>query len=363
VKIAILEFLCGGGLSDEFAAGESVTNISPLGDLAREGWLMLECLALDLAQCGHEVSTCLDPAVVQNYQFHVLAQQGIRNRALRSENAWLDQWIRVANENDLTVLVAPELDSQLSRCARALREQGNRVQLSSPAFLDAASDKQETARLLQAAQVRTPLTCKADESAGRLDQHLRESSGMAYTLKRRDGAGCADMWYFSHRMALLDWVDAHVDSASPHWIVQPWCHGRHASLALIVDANGCMQLVGGVEQCIDIEFQSATRDVGRVIYRGGRGPLPGVSQSSMYEFADRVLAAMPRGALGWIGIDFLLPKNQQALSEWICIEVNPRLTTSYLGYRQWYGSDLADALIACKSLRSCSPQAHIDFAP
>jgi predicted ATP-grasp superfamily ATP-dependent carboligase len=58
---------------------------------------------------------------------------------------------------------------------------------------------------------------------------------------------------------------------------------------------------------------------------------------ALERFADDVLRAIPGKPQGWIGIDFIMEPDGQ----WCAVEVNPRLTTSYLGYRKWYGHRLA----------------------
>jgi predicted ATP-grasp superfamily ATP-dependent carboligase len=77
-----------------------------------------------------------------------------------------------------------------------------------------------------------------------------------------------------------------------------------------------------------------------ISYLGGSGPLDSAPIERLQSFADQVLTAIPGLAGGWIGIDFVVTPSGQ----WHAIEVNARLTSSYLGYRAWYGPELAQAL-------------------
>jgi predicted ATP-grasp superfamily ATP-dependent carboligase len=50
--------------------------------------------------------------------------------------------------------------------------------------------------------------------------------------------------------------------------------------------------------------------------------------------------------------------------QWVPIEINPRLTTSYLGYRQWYGGALGDMLLGIQDTSSSRDEAcfhSVDF--
>jgi tyramine---L-glutamate ligase len=138
--------------------------------------------------------------------------------------------------------------------------------------------------------------------------------------------------------------------------------GRSASLAIVAHP-GKACILGGFEQRIAIDGTrpQASREVS---YRGGAGPIAGIAMRDLERFASQVLSALPNGALGWIGIDFLIPTESQSWQDWIAIEVNPRLTTSYLGYQKWYGNGLAQRLIeesACTELDTQAFSRPVNF--
>jgi predicted ATP-grasp superfamily ATP-dependent carboligase len=92
-----------------------------------------------------------------------------------------------------------------------------------------------------------------------------------------------------------------------------------------------------------------------ISYQGGSGPLEDAPIERLQSFADQVLAAIPGRAQGWIGIDFVVTRSGQ----WHAIEVNARLTSSYLGYRAWYGAGLAQSL----TTGSAIPEVPKNLAP
>ena len=338
MKVAVLEVLSGAGLIDH--------EISP--SLHQEGMAMLSSLSNDLVMSGHQVHTCLDRASLtqrdslhSDVQVHELGPAGVD---------WLKAWEAIASNCDRTVVIAPELDNQLEHIVERLRGTGSNVVASSQDFLRATSDKLITAQLLSIANVAHPSTCT-------LSQFVEESTStttpMPMTVKRRDGAGCADMKYFANTSMVRNWL-AKQDLNGDEWIVQPWLAGRPSSMAIIADDH--WHVLGAVEQIIELAPSSFDSDISNVSYRGGAGPLVGVTLDQLELLAKKVRHSLPSGAQGWIGIDFLVPMDPLGSKEFVVIEVNPRLTTSYLGYRQWYGHKLAHALVDTAGTSSLTAQ-------
>ena len=338
MKVAVLEYLSGGGLIDNA--------ISP--SLHQEGMAMLSALSNDLILSGHQVQTCLDRASLtqrnslhRDVQVHELGPASVD---------WLKAWDAIARNCDRTVVIAPELDNQLEQIVERLRETGTNVVASTQVFLRATSDKLITAQLLLKASVAHPSTCT-------LSQFVEESTNttrpMPMTVKRRDGAGCADMKNFSNASVLKKWF-AKQDITGDEWIVQPWLAGRPASMAIIADDH--WHVLGAVEQILELAPSWFDSEISNVSYRGGAGPLVGVTLDQLELLAKKVRHSLPSGAQGWIGIDFLVPTDPLGSKEFVVIEVNPRLTTSYLGYRQWYGHQLAHALVDTAGTSSLTAQ-------
>jgi predicted ATP-grasp superfamily ATP-dependent carboligase len=75
-------------------------------------------------------------------------------------------------------------------------------------------------------------------------------------------------------------------------------------------------------------------------YVGGVGPLD-LPSDRLESFAMELLRAIPGVYKGWIGIDFV----RTSSDDWYPLEINARLTSSYLGYRQGYGPRLADGIL------------------
>ena len=350
MKVAVLEYICGGGL-----LGEPKAPMSVYRSLYREGLAMLSALAIDLTRCGHQVHTCLDPNAAADPSFQRLSKSCRELRVWPVDIQWQEHWIEVALQCDRTIVIVPELHQQLELIVQSLRSAGATVVASSQRFLQATSDKWETANHFHESGVCHPATqsltqYKLSRSFG------KEWDGtLPVTLKRRDGAGCVEMMHFASQRMLLAWLespDAN-ELIGEDWIVQQWHVGQPASMAILAGEE--WRVVGAVEQSIEllpkpIGSQSIGYKYSTVSYLGGVGPLKSVSIEFLDRLAMNVREALPSGAVGWIGIDFIIPATMRCEKDLIVIEVNPRLTTSYLGYRQWYGHELSALLLGNANL-------------
>ena len=134
------------------------------------------------------------------------------------------------------------------------------------------------------------------------------------------------------------------DEPEPHWtweyFSESYVPGRPHSVAVIDSAP----LPPG-EQDVRI-----TGKPGVLSYHGGAVPAARVDAAAVNRLVEQVRAAVP-GLRGWWGIDFVIPDepfppgDPAASRDPVLIEVNPRLTTSYLGYRRLTDDNLAERLL------------------
>jgi predicted ATP-grasp superfamily ATP-dependent carboligase len=82
---------------------------------------------------------------------------------------------------------------------------------------------------------------------------------------------------------------------------------------------------------------------GRFTYLGGRVPLPHPLARRAETLALNIGAAL-LPFRGYLGLDMVLGLAEDG-SDDVCIEINPRLTTSYVGLRQMYEENLALAML------------------
>ena len=302
---------------------------------------MLLSLASDLADCKHDVSIALEPSIHEAWKKQISKSSALKflnihpiaSNKKPSIEQIARQWTIAYNNSDCAIVIAPELDGLLPGITQAMREQGCRIIAPENPFILCASDKWETYQAWLFSKHLTAPTQLASqwlEYPDSLDSHPFESQG--WVLKRRLTAGSTDMQRFASKLELSKHLSCIQNLEN--WIVQPWLRGKPASLAVVgaSDAtSNSLQVLGPTEQLFDSSTFS---------YIGGQGPLDS-DPTRLEAFARNLLDAIPGKHAGWVGIDFLI----QSDDLWIPLEINARVTSSYLGYRKRYGQNLANAIL------------------
>lgn len=317
MRIFVGEFVCGGGLSDQ-PIGEIP------GSLRREGAAMLNAVATDLAEFAETVIP-LD----RRFKISIPGVETIRHDP--KQPLWA-QWVTGAESCDAALIVAPESDGMLAKGVAMLRAAGIDVIAGSGDFLRVASDKLQTAKVLQRAGVPHPLhlaLCDRKHES-KLAQYER------FVVKPRDGCG-------TQAIMTYDSLDEAIASLDENSILQPWLAGRPISIALIASENNTTFLPAVAQEITD----------GACNYSGGCGPLDDNTQRRATALATRAIGAMPPTVRGFVGLDMILGDDSR--KDYV-IEINPRLTTSYVGLRWMIHGNLAARLfdiesgpVACKN--------------
>ncbi len=309
MRVFVAEYVCGGGL-----LATSVDAV-PAG-LRREGAAMLSALVADATEVS-EVVVPVDPRLAPDLsRYRALSTIEI----LPKRGLW-PQWVRAAEGCDAAIIVAPESDGVLAQGVAMLRAGGVDCIAGSGDFLRVASDKVLTAKVLHAAGVSHPIFM----AHGERRQKLKLQKCDRFVVKPRDGCG-------TRQIARFDDLDAAIAAMMPSDILQQWRPGRAISVSFIA-SGGNLRFLPAVSQL----FHADTCE-----YAGGQGPLCDDDQRRATAIASRAVEAMPPTARGFIGMDLLLGERP---SEDCVIEINPRLTTSYVGLRKMTSCNLAAQIL------------------
>lgn len=122
-------------------------------------------------------------------------------------------------------------------------------------------------------------------------------------------------------------------SVPEDYLIQRFVEGIPASMALLISGDGDVTPLLPAMQMINERFE----------YEGG-------AFLDVEQFGDRLrrVAALAvegiAGLQGYVGVDAILGRAENG-SEDVVLEINPRLTTSYLGYRKACSSNLVKAML------------------
>jgi predicted ATP-grasp superfamily ATP-dependent carboligase len=307
MHVFVYEWATGGGLVEEAYLPQT---------LIREGTAMISALAADFSRLENcRVTALRDPRVLH------LALPGCELVDVLSTGESLEAVDRLAAEADATVLVAPEFDSILLNLARRVVAAGGRLLSPCPEFIQLTTNKQRTCEVLAESGVPTP--------PGQLlesDDTLPPDFSYPAVLKPLDGAGSQDTYLVS---GPYDAPPAYAWARR----LERYMPGMAASVAILCGPAQCT--------CLAPCRQRISED-GRFRYLGGELPLMAGMAERAIALAQRAIAALPP-VVGYVGIDMVLGRNPHG-DEDVLIEVNPRLTTSYVGLRAAARVNLAEAM-------------------
>lgn len=330
-KILVCEFITGGGLCAE-----------PLPpSLAKEGALMRDALLRDLSDC----------MTTDNAHFSLIGMHDARltpsslfaeSHPVAGELQSFEQLFEeLLKTVDFVWLIAPETDGTLLRlCELCYAEENTRddtflIGCGYDSVLIGTS-KSLTFNTLQDAHIYTLPIYAGDELLDvayvkeliQSHPHVKQ-----WVAKVEDGAGCEGMRLFDDLLVLRDWLIA--EDLTMNYFAQPYQKGIAASF--------CMLCVGGKAWLLSANQQHvAIVDDG---FKLNGVTLNGAKQYWLrFETIARKLAKALPDALGYVGVDVIIDTEQDKV---LVIDINPRLSTSYVGLRDAVSINPAQLILDC----------------
>lgn len=304
MRIFLTEFLTGGGLSPR----------ERLPGLLGEGRAMLIAAARDLGQLpGSSLVTTLAPEVTFPEEL-LWTVNRIGNPA-----DWLAAFDAGCLSCDATLVIAPETGGLLASLVRRVEGLGRAAWNCRPAAIDLCADKLNLSQLLQKNGVPT-----IPAASVRWD-HPPTTEQFPVVVKPRDGAGSQLTRRIETRAEWRALAEEYRTAPELEPIVQPYVPGRALSVGAIfpLDARRAPILLPIAEQRLSED--------GRFSYLGGELPAD-VSEdvvARIHAIVDQAAKVVP-GLRGYVGFDLLLPDADPSTP--LLVEINPRLTTSFVGY-------------------------------
>lgn len=303
MKLFVSEFLCGGAC----AGGELPES------LLREGEAMWRAVLEDAgALADVEVVTTRDSRLPE------VLLPGVRIIPVESAAQERELFETLARGADAVLLIAPELEGHLETRLAWLHEWGCGEGLSACEPVALTADKWKFAEFCREQNLPHPPTWLLDTPADG-QAPPEPACGYPCIIKPRHGAGATAthivrtpqewtrLWKESRELLLLPAV------------LQPCLPGLPCSVACVIDPR----------DAVPLWLPPGRQTFHGLQYQGGEIPLDEVDWPMVQATVERLLTLLP-GLKGYVGIDFLLSPTG---NEFTLLEVNPRLTTAYLGYR------------------------------
>jgi hypothetical protein len=237
--------------------------------------------------------------------------------------------LRAVRGADYVLVIAPESNELLATYCRWVEEANGRLLGPGSAAVQLTGDKLTLAAWLRARGVPTP-ECRL-VTAGERTLPFPPPA----VCKPRHGAGSQATFLIRDRSELsMSVAQARAEGCTDQLLIQPFADGQPASVAFLV---GPLQLVPLLPAA---QFIS---DDGRLRYLGGEIPLPPPWAERTRSLAARAVSSVP-GLRGYVGVDLVLGSAEDGSAD-LVLEINPRLTTSYIGLRALARCNLAEAML------------------
>jgi tyramine---L-glutamate ligase len=307
LRLLICEYVTGGGF-----AGSSLPP-----SLAREGDMMLGALVKDIAALGG-----IDIVLVRDGRLAPMAIPATC-RAIRVDESSWSVWREAIEDVDAVWPIAPETGGALLQLSDLIVGARRILIGSRPRAVALTTGKRATVQHLASHGIPVVPTASA-----RVALRLPDG-GHGWVVKPDDGAGAEATRLFRRADELRHWLAIASDPDS--LAGQPYVPGVAASLSVLCQ-DGRSWLLSCNRQEIVIE-NGTFRFCGCVV--GGME-----HRRSVYaDVAAAVCATIP-DLWGYVGIDIV-----DGDSGPVVLEVNPRLTTSYVGLRHAIGVNPAELVL------------------
>jgi tyramine---L-glutamate ligase len=313
MRVFVYEFVTGGGAGD-------ASLLSP--SLLAEGRAMAAAVTEDFAsqiRCSVVTTRSASLSAFHDRRCDV--------RVVKSAADEREAIERLAAEANWTLLIAPETNGILLDRVRWAFDAGARLLSPSLETIRLTSDKQATCDHLQKAGIRAPGGCIVMPNDLQTSQPPPRTSVPA-VLKPIDGCGSMNTYI------LRDWKDASSIAAVSAMRLETFIPGTPASVAVLCGREGRYPLPAA-EQILSQD--------GRCSYLGGKTPIAGGLSRRAQTLALAAISTLPRPR-GYLGVDLVLGEAENGSEDYV-IEINPRLTTSYVGLRAICNTNLAAAMV------------------
>ncbi len=325
MKILVYEYFSGGGFTFE-----SFSNC-----ILSEGFGMLRTIISDFMAVGHHTTTIIDSRILKLNSIQINSNRIIPIFSFQDLKQTI---IELSGEVDAAYIIAPETDRILEDILKIIEYAGIISLNCSISGIAKVSDKLLMSNFLRKMDINTPKTIGFTTSDNFIDikEKIFENLCLPIILKPSRGTSCEGLSIIRNEKNLKKAIHKiNNQFKSKKAIAQEYIKGNSASVSLLISGNKAISISLN-EQIVTIgEPENNSK------YKGGFIPYKTPFKRKCFEISEKIIQSFP-GLKGYVGIDLILTDKDVVI-----LEINPRLTTSYIGIRKVVKLNLAQKIIDC----------------
>jgi predicted ATP-grasp superfamily ATP-dependent carboligase len=324
LNLLVYEHASGGGFAGE--------RIPPA--ILSEGYGMLRTLISDFKAEGCNIATFLDsrlkalnPPVETDNIIWISSQKELD-----------DNLRKLSGSVDAVYVIAPESGQVLQKLVEIVEARGGSSLNCQIDAIKKASNKMTICEVLEKSGLRFPETVTMSflEDLSHIKRIVSEL-GFPVVFKPIDGVGCSGLSVVRDATQIAAAVEKIMrGSSNEFFIAQKLIKGVSASVSLISTGEKALPITLNKQMVTLAPPHLQSR------YNGGIVPFTHSLEKEALKAAQMAVNSL-KGLKGYVGVDMILAKDGP-----VVMEVNPRLTTSYIGLRKVINFNPAQALIDAK---------------
>jgi predicted ATP-grasp superfamily ATP-dependent carboligase len=321
LNLLIFEYVSGGGYADQKLSASILS----------EGYGMLRSLISDCKAAGHNVITLLDSRL-KAFNPPNEADKIVSTSSPHEFSAKLTELSGVA---DAVYIIAPESGQVLENLVENIEASGGKSLNCEADAIRQVSNKMTAYATIKKRGLKVPETVllgihEKTENIKRLTKEL----GYPLVFKPLDGVSCGSLSIARDEEDIAGSVKKIVqESMSKQFIAQKVVRGKAASACVISTGDKAVAVT------LNRQLVTLASPDEESAYYGGAVPFDHSLEKEALRVAERAVEAVS-GLKGYVGIDIILTNEGP-----VVLEVNPRLTTSYVGLRRVVNFNPAEAIV------------------
>ncbi len=321
MNLLIFEYVSGGGYSNQKISSSILS----------EAYCMLRSVISDCKAAGHNVTTLMDSRLKE---FNP-PNEADKIVPVSASHELYSKLKEISSLVDAVYVIAPESGQVLEKLVETVESSGGTSLNCEIDAIKRVSNKMTTYEILKRMGLKVPETVLLD--IHEKTENIRHSiKKLEYPLvfKPLDRVGCGGLSLVKNSGDVAGAIKKVArESMSKQFIVQKLIRGKAASVCVISTGDKALSVTLNRQLVTLASPDEASR------YYGGAVPFDHILEKEALRTAERAVEGID-GLKGYVGVDILVANEGP-----VVMEVNPRLTTSYIGLKKAMNFNPAETII------------------